>query len=179
MDDLRTSRLMLRRWRASDREPFARLNADPQVMVHFPDVLDRSASDRLADRMDAHFVEYGFGPWAVEVQASSTFVGFVGLAHVDFAAHFTPAVEILWRLGRDSWGHGYATEAARAVCAAAFEVLGIQEIVSFTVANNLRSRAVMARLGMTHDAGDDFDHPHLPDGHALRRHVLYRLRAAQ
>lgn len=179
MYEHRTSRLILRRWQESDREPFARLNADPEVMKHFPSVLDRAGSDRLADRIEAHFVEHGFGPWAVEVQDGAKFIGFVGLAHVGFSAHFTPAVEILWRIVPDAWGHGYATEGARAACRVAFDVLGLSEIVSFAVATNAPSRAVMSRLSMTHRARDDFDHPNLAEGDPLRRHVLYRLSAAE
>lgn len=178
MDIYRTPRLLLRCWKGSDREPFARLNADPEVMAHFPGVLDRAASDVLVDRIEAHFAEHRFGPWAVSVQGGEPFIGFVGLAHVAFDAHFTPAVEILWRLAQSSWGHGYATEAAREACRIAFEELKLPEIVSFAVPANQRSRAVMDRIGMTHDARDDFDRPKLAEGHPLRRHVLYRLSAA-
>lgn len=177
MEDFRSPRLLLRRWRDSDREPFARLNADPEVMAHFPGVLDRAASDALADRIEAHFAKHGLGLWAVEVQGGEPFIGFVGLVHVVLDTHFTPAVEIGWRLARSSWGQGYATEAAREACRVAFEELRLPEIVSFTVPANLRSRAVMDRLGMNHDARDDFDHPKLAEGHPLRRHVLYRLSA--
>lgn len=177
MNGYRTSRLLLRRWRDSDREPFARINADPEVMAHFPGVLDRAASDALADLIEARFAEHGFGPWAIEVQGGEPFIGFVGLARVGFEAHFTPAVEILWRLARSSWGHGYATEAAHEACRIAFDELRLPEIVSFTVPANQRSRAVMTRIGMTHDARDDFDHPKLAEGHPLQRHVLYRLSA--
>lgn len=177
MEDYRTPRLLLRRWRDSDREPFARLNADPEVMTHFPGVLDRSASDALVDLIEGRFAEDGFGPWAVEVPGGEPFIGFVGLARVRFDAHFTPAVEILWRLARPAWGHGYAAEAAREACRVAFEELRLPEIVSFTVPANQRSRAVMERIGMTHNPNDDFDHPQLAEGHPLRRHVLYRLSA--
>lgn len=177
MQPYRTPRLLLRRWRDTDREPFARLNADPEVMAHFPGVLDYAASDELAARIEAHFAGHGFGPWAVEVQGGEPFIGFVGLARVGFEAHFTPAVEILWRLSRSSWGHGYATEAAREACRIAFEELRLPELVSFTVPTNQRSRSVMERLGMTHDSRDDFEHPKLAKGHPLRRHVLYRLSA--
>jgi RimJ/RimL family protein N-acetyltransferase len=173
----RTTRLVLRPWREGDREPFAQLNADPEVMRHFPRVLDRRESDTTAERVEAHFREHGFGPWAVEVQDGAPFIGFVGLLRVGFAAHFTPAVEILWRLARSSWGHGYATEAAREACRIGFAELRLPSIVAFTVPGNVRSRAVMERLGMTHDARDDFDHPELEEGDPLRRHVLYRLTA--
>jgi RimJ/RimL family protein N-acetyltransferase len=179
MEDYRMPRLLLRRWRESDRDPFARLNADPEVMAHFPGVLDRAASDALVDRIEAHFAEHGFGLWVVEVRVAEPFIGFVGLARVGFDAHFTPAVEIGWRFARSAWGHGYATEGAREACRIAFEELRLSEIVSFTVPANTRSRAVMDRIGMTHDPSDDFDHPKLAEGHPLRRHVLYRLSAAR
>ncbi len=177
MKDYRTPRLLLRRWKHADREPFARMNADAEVMAHFPGVLERAESDAMADRIEAHFAEHGFGPWAIEVTGGEPFIGFVGLAQVGVDAHFTPAVEVLWRFARSSWGHGYATEAARQACRIAFEELRLPAIVSFTVPANRRSRAVMARLGMTHTARDDFDHPKLAEGHPLRPHVLYRLAA--
>ena len=174
---LRTARLVLRGWRPDDLAPFAALNADPEVMEHLPGVLDRERSDALAGRIGAHFAREGFGLWAVEVAGGAPFIGFVGLSRVPFDAHFTPAVEVGWRLARAAWGFGYATEAARAAVAFGFDRVGLDEIVSFTVAANRRSRAVMARLGMHRDPADDFDHPLVgPDDH-LRRHVLYRLRA--
>jgi predicted N-acetyltransferase YhbS/RimJ/RimL family protein N-acetyltransferase len=177
MEDYRTSRLVLRRWKDTDLEAFAQLNADPEVMEHFPGVMDRAASDALVERFEAHFAEHGFGPWAIEVHGGESFIGCVGLVHVGFAASFTPAVELTWRLARRSWGHGYASEAARAVCRFAFAELRLPALVSFTVPANQRSRAVMARLGMTHDPRDDFAHPRFAEGHPLRRHVLYRLSA--
>jgi ribosomal-protein-alanine N-acetyltransferase len=179
MMDYRTPRLLLRRWKPSDREPFARLNADPEVMDHFPGLLTREASEALADSIEAHFAQHGFGAWAIEVRCGAPFIGFVGLAHVGFDAHFTPAVEIAWRLARSWWGNGYATEAAREACRIAFDELRLPSLVSFTVPANWRSRAVMERIGMTHDHDDDFEHPKLAEGHPLRRHVLYRLSAAR
>jgi RimJ/RimL family protein N-acetyltransferase len=176
--EIRTSRLLLRRWSAADRAPFAAMNADPEVMEHFPSVLSRQESDALTDRIEAHFAERGFGAWAVEVPGTAAFVGYVGLAVPRFEAPFTPCVEIGWRLAREFWGRGFATEAARAALAFGFEQVGLQEIVSFTVPGNLRSRHVMEKIGMTHDPRDDFDHPGLPEGHRMRRHVLYRCRAA-
>jgi len=172
---LRTDRLVLRRWRPADKEPFARMNANPIVMEHFPSALDRAQSDAFADRIEAGFDERGYGLWAVEIPGEAEFIGFVGLALHDFPAHFTPAVEIGWRLARDHWGKGFATEAARTAIADGFERVGLSEIVSFTAVVNIRSVAVMQRLGMSHDPADDFDHPRLPAGHHLRRHVLYRL----
>ena len=173
--ELRTDRLYLRRWRATDRQPFAALNADPRVMEHFPAPLSREESDALAARIESHFEQHGFGLWAVEIADIAPFAGFIGLSIPRFEAHFTPCVEIGWRLAAEYWGSGYATEGARAVLAFGFEQLRLAEIVSFTVPGNLRSRRVMERLGMTRNPADDFDHPALPEGHPLRRHVLYRL----
>jgi ribosomal-protein-alanine N-acetyltransferase len=151
------------------------MNADSVVMEHFPELLSRQQSDELVERIEVGFAENGFWLWAVEVRASGEFIGFTGLAGPGFEAHFTPAVEIGWRLARSAWGHGYATEAARAALEFGFEEVGLDEIVAFTTAANRRSRAVMERLGMSHDPGDDFEHPSLPPGHPQRPHVLYRL----
>jgi RimJ/RimL family protein N-acetyltransferase len=172
-----TQRLTLRRWRAEDREPFAALNADPEVMRYFPNVLDRTASDAAVERIEEGFERYGYGLWAVESRTSGAFLGFTGLSLATLEATFTPAVEVGWRLARDAWGYGYATEAATAGLDLAFATLGLDEVVSFTAATNERSRAVMVRLGMTHSSADDFDHPALAVGHPLRRHVLYRVNA--
>lgn len=173
--ELRTDRLRLRRWLPADRGPFAALNADPRVMEHFPAALSREESDTLVARIEAHFDQHGFGLWAVEISNVTPFAGFVGLSVPRFEAHFTPCVEIGWRLAAEHWGCGYATEGARAALAFGFDVLGLGEIVSFTVPANLRSRRVMERIGMVHHPADDFDHPALPEGHRLRRHVLYRI----
>jgi RimJ/RimL family protein N-acetyltransferase len=175
--ELRTDRLLLRRWLPADREPFAALNADPEVGEFLPAALTREASDALAARIEAHFEAHGFGLWAVEAPGVTPFLGFTGLSIPGFQAHFTPCVEIGWRLAARFWGRGYATEAARAALAFGFESLRLGEIVSFTVPGNLRSRRVMEKIGMRRDPGDDFDHPALPEGHPLRRHVLYRVRA--
>jgi RimJ/RimL family protein N-acetyltransferase len=174
--ELRTARLLLRQWRDSDLEPFAALNADPEVMRHFPSVLTRAESDALALGARALISSRGWGLWAVEVVESAPFIGFLGLAQPRFDAHFTPAVEIGWRLAREHWGSGYATEGARAVVATAFDELGLDELVSFTTVANAASRRVMERLEMTHDPADDFEHPLLAPGHPQRPHVLYRLR---
>jgi ribosomal-protein-alanine N-acetyltransferase len=144
-------------------------------MEHFPATMSRAESDGLVDRIEAAFEERGFALWAVEVTGDGGFAGFVGLAPVTFEAPFVPAVEVGWRLARERWGRGYATEAARAVVGFGFDAVGLDEIVSFTVPANVRSWSVMERLGMTRDPGDDFDHPVIPPGHPLRRHVLYRL----
>jgi RimJ/RimL family protein N-acetyltransferase len=173
---IQTQRLLLRRWHDSDREPFAALNADPRVMQFHPAILARPESDRLADRIEADFEKYGFGLFAVELRSERAFIGFVGLAVPNFDAPFTPCVEIGWRLAADYWNRGLATEGAKAVLAHAFDSLHLNEIVSFTVPANLPSRRVMEKIGMTRSPGEDFDHPRLPDGHPLRRHVLYRIR---
>ncbi|MFC0680491.1 GNAT family N-acetyltransferase [Lysobacter korlensis] len=171
---LHTERLLLRGWRESDLEPFAELNADPEVMRYFPAPLTRAESDALAGRAAASLAERSWGLWAVE--RDGEFLGFTGLAEPRFEAHFTPAVEIGWRFARSAWGFGYATEAATRVLRFAFEELRLEEVVSFTAVQNRRSRAVMERIGMEHDEADDFDHPALPGASPLRRHVLYRAR---
>jgi RimJ/RimL family protein N-acetyltransferase len=174
---LETPRLLLRRWRDADREPFARLNSDPRVMEFMPGCLSREESDRLVDRIEAHFDARGFGLFAAELRRERSFVGFVGLSVPDFEAYFTPCVEIGWRLAAEHWNQGLATEGARAVLANGFDVLALEEVVSFTVPANVASRRVMEKIGMSHSSEDDFDHPRLPEGHGLRRHVLYRIRA--
>ncbi len=171
MSELRTERLLLRQWRDSDREPFAELNGDPETMRYFPAPLTREESDALVDRASAHIAEHGWGWWAVEVVGGAPFVGFVGLSVPRFAPDL---VEVGWRLHRDHWGHGYATEAARESLRFGFEDLRLEEIVSFTTVANTPSRRVMERIGMTHDPARDFDHPALPDW-PQKRHVFYAI----
>ncbi|HTT03220.1 MAG TPA: GNAT family N-acetyltransferase [Steroidobacteraceae bacterium] len=171
---LETERLLLRGWREADLAPFAELNGDARVMQYLPRLLTRRESDQLATRLEEQLVARGFSFWAVEIKRTHRFAGFVGLSAVSFAAHFTPCVEIGWRLSYEHWGHGYATEAARAALALGFDRLQLPEIVAFSVPANLRSRRVMERLGMTRLAADDFEHPRLPAGDPLRAHVLYR-----
>jgi len=170
-----TERLLLRRWRAEDREPFALLNADPEVMRYFVRPLTRNESDAFIDRTEASFDELGYGLWAVERRADGRFLGFTGLWRHTFEAPFTPAVEIGWRFATEAWGQGYATEAAAAALRFGFETMGLDTILSWTSVLNTPSIRVMERLGMTHDPADDFEHPRLPVGHQLRPHVLYRL----
>jgi ribosomal-protein-alanine N-acetyltransferase len=177
--ELRTPRLRLRQWRASDLETFAALSADPEVMEFMPRCLTRDESEAVMRRYETEIAERGYGFWATELRASGEFIGFVGLHRASFEAHFTPCVEVGWRLGRASWGKGYATEAARECLRFGFEVLGLAEVVSFTVPLNRRSRAVMERLGMRRAEPGDFEHPLLPVGHPLRPHVLYRLDRAE
>ena len=169
-----TERLRLRQWIETDREPFARLSADPRVMEFFPNVLDRAASDAMVDRLQALIAERGWGLWAVETQAERQFIGFVGLHIPKVDLPCSPCVEIGWRLACEYWGKGYATEAARGALKVGFDRLNLLEIVSFTATINRRSRAVMERLGMNL-AADTFEHPIVPAGHILREHVLYRL----
>ena len=173
--ELRTERLLLRRWTEADRAPFAAMNADERVMEFYPSVLSRAESDAFVERVGATFDREGYGLWAVEIAATGEFAGHVGLWPATFPAPFTPAVEVGWRLAAAHWGNGYATEAARRSVEDGFTRLALPEIVSFTAATNLRSRRVMEHLGMTYAASEDFDHPNVPQEHALRRHVLYRL----
>jgi ribosomal-protein-alanine N-acetyltransferase len=151
------------------------MNADPRVMEFFPRALSAEQSDLLVERMEFDFEEYGFRLCAAELMEDHSFIGYIGVAVPKFAAHFTPCVEIGWRLSAAHWGRGLATEGAREIARQAFAVHGLQELVSFTVPGNIRSRRVMEKLGMTHSPADDFDHPRMPEGHPLRRHVLYRL----
>jgi ribosomal-protein-alanine N-acetyltransferase len=174
---LETERLRLRRWRDDDREAFAALNADPIVMAHFPALLSRERSDAVLDLIEGGFEDHGFGLWAVEQRDSGELLGMTGLQAVPFLAPFTPAVEVGWRLFTTAWGHGYATEAATASLRFGFETAGLAEIVAMTTPANARSIAVMERLRMSRERADDFEHPRLPAGHALRRHVLYRISA--
>jgi RimJ/RimL family protein N-acetyltransferase len=179
MTELSTDRLLLRQWRESDREPFAAMNADPAVMEHFPSTMTPEQSNDFVDRISPAIDERGWGLWALEVRETGRFIGFTGLSVPSFEAHFTPAVEIGWRLTKEAWGNGYATEAARAALTYGFGSAGLDEIVSFTTTTNLPSQRVMQRIGMTHDEADDFDHPRIDPGHRLRRHVLYRIDRAQ
>ncbi|MFC4224854.1 GNAT family N-acetyltransferase [Lysinibacter cavernae] len=173
---VRTNRLLLRNWQPSDSAPFIAMGQDSQVMQFFPSVLSQAESQAFIDRQQSHITERGWGFWAIEHDGA--FIGFTGLATVGFAAHFTPAVEIGWRLTPEAWGHGFATEAASAAIDIAFHSLGLDQVVSFTASQNTPSRAVMERLGMTNEPADNFDHPRLPEGHPLRAHVLYRARPA-
>jgi RimJ/RimL family protein N-acetyltransferase len=172
---LTTERLLLRPWRAEDREPFAAINADPAVMEHFPSTLTRGQSDALAERIDGELRREGYGLWAVEIPREASFIGFVGLQATDAELPFARTTEIGWRLGRSYWGRGLASAAARAALAYGFDELALEEVVAYTAAGNLRSRRVMERLGMRHDPAEDFLHPQLAAGHALAAHVLYRL----
>lgn len=176
--EVETPRLRLRQWRESDREPFAAMNADPVVMAYFSSPQSRAASDASIDAWQSQFASQGWSNWAVEVLALGQFIGFVGLSIPRRTLPFSPCVEVGWRLAREHWGKGYATEGARAALRIGFERLALSEIVSFTAIGNLRSRAVMERIGMS-NTGQDFEHPGIPEGHALRLHCLYRITRAR
>lgn len=173
---IETSRLLMREWRETDKAPFAALNADPDVMRHFPAALTQTESDAMVDRLRAGWETAGYGLWAVEVAVTGDFIGYVGLSSPSWEASFTPCVEVGWRLARPAWGHGYAPEAARVALAWGFANVALphDEIVSFTTTGNANSRRVMEKIGLRHDSADDFDHPALPDW-PERRHVLYRI----
>ncbi len=172
-----TERLVLRGWSDGDREAWAAMNADPEVMRYFHDTMTREQSDAMLDRLDAALAEQGWGLWALERQDTGEMVGMTGLAVPTHDLPFNPCVEVGWRLARSAWGRGFATEAAREALRVGFDEVGLAEVVSMTSTPNTPSRAVMERLGMTRDSADDFEHPAVPPGHPLRPHVLYRLRA--
>ncbi|WP_033541179.1 GNAT family N-acetyltransferase [Planococcus sp. CAU13] len=172
-----SQRLGFRRWKSDDRGEFARMNADPKVMEYFPATLTRTESDRLIDRFELHAEEKGFGIWAVERKEDGAFIGFIGLLEVSFDAGFQGAIEIGWRLDNKFWKRGYATEGAKATLDYAFGVLGMDEICSFTARINHPSEIVMQRIGM--QKAGEFDHPKLEENSPLKRHVLYKVTAAE
>ena len=174
LKSITTPRLILRQWRDRDRSAFAAMNADPRVMEFFQQTLAAAESNMMVDRIMSHFAAKGFGLLAVEIPNVAEFAGYIGLSVPTFTAFFTPCVEIGWRLAHEVWGHGYATEGARAVLQEGFGSLGLREIVSFTSPLNVRSIRVMEKIGMTRNPAEDFDHPRVPHGHSLCRHVLYR-----
>jgi RimJ/RimL family protein N-acetyltransferase len=176
---LTTERLVLRPWTQSDLEPMAAMNADSRVMEYFPGIKSRAESEKEMESLQEHIEKYGWGFWAASLRETGQWIGLIGLKHVSIAAHFTPAIEVGWRLSQPFWGKGFATEGARASLQYGFEVLKVPEIVSYAPTQNIPSRRVMERIGMRHDPKDDFDHPRLPEGHPLRRHVLYRLKRAE
>lgn len=172
--EFETPRLRLRQWRESDRKPFAAMNADPVVMEFFPALQSRAASDSSIDTWQEQLAERGWSNWAAEILSTGDFIGFVGLSVPQRLFSFSPCVEVGWRLARAHWGRGFATEAALAALRVGFEQVGLKEIVSFTSVSNVRSRAVMKRIGMR-DTREDFEHPGVPEGHSLRAHCLYRI----
>lgn len=172
--EIETDRLILRRWRDEDLEPFAKMNADPTVMEFFPDVMTIEETKESVERYVRHFDDHGFGFWVAEVMGKESFAGVIGIAYTRFDSHFTPAVEVGWRLARKHWGNGYAPEGAVAAIDFAFRHAGLKEVVAMTATGNLKSRRVMEKIGMTRDPNDDFDHPLVPSDHFTFRHVLYR-----
>ena len=175
LQSLTTERLVLRPWRPSDTEPFAAMSQDPEVMAHLLAFASPEAVAAWILRQQAHFSNHGFGFWALESRETGEFMGATGLLHIRYQAHFTPAVEVGWRLARRFWGQGYVLEAARSALSFGFETLGLSEVVANTVAANKNSRRVMEKLGMVRDPADDFDHPLVPTNSPLRRQILYRL----
>ena len=172
-DEIKTERLLMRRWRDADREPFAALNADPQTMAYFPSTRDRAASDAFADEIEARFEQQGFGLWALEIVSTGQFIGFTGLNPMPAGMPGAGGMEIGWRLDRHAWHQGFATEAARAALGVAFDGIGLPEIWSMTAVLNEPSQAVMRRIGLTEKAR--FDNPRIPEGHPLAPHVVYYL----
>jgi len=172
-DELRTERLVMRRWRRTDREPFAAMNADPAVMRYFPGVQDRAVSDAFVDLIEKRFAEQGFGLWALEPVATGEFIGFTGLNPMPVGVPGAGGMEVGWRLAKHAWRQGFATEAAREALRAGFEIIGLDEIWSLTAVLNVPSQAVMRRLGMSEYA--TVEHPRIEVGHPTRPHVVYRL----
>lgn len=176
---LTTERLILRPWKPEDLQPFAQLNADPRVREFFPSVLTQEESNRQAKIHSDYINEHGWGFWAVSAPDVSDFIGMIGIAPIPFKSHFTPAIEIGWRLAVDYWGKGYAAEGAQAVLQYGFATLHLPEIVAITSMQNVRSQNVMKKIGMHRDPADDFDHPNVPDGNPVKRHMLYRIDRVQ
>lgn len=170
-----TERLIMRRWKKTDEEPFVAMNANAQVMEFFPKLLDAAASKKMIQKIEESFDKNGFGLWALEIKQTKEFIGFTGLSIPGFTTHFTPCVEIGWRIAPKFWGLGYAPEAAKQALLFGFNQLNLDEIVSFTAIENKKSIRVMEKIGMTHNESDDFDHPQLDQDHPLCHHVLYRL----
>lgn len=175
MNKIESKRLILREWLIDDLKPFAALNQDIRVMEYYPSLLSESETADFIQRITHQIQKYGYGLFACTLKENNAFIGYVGLNIPSIEAHFTPCVEIGWRLAFEYWGHGYATEAAKLILAKGFNEWGLPEIVSYTTVENFRSRRVMERLGMTHKSEDDFRHPNLPLDHPLSLHVLYRI----
>lgn len=174
-----TERLILRQWKESDRETFVELNSSKENLPFFPNPFSKDESDKFIDKTISLIEKNGFGLFAVEIKSTGEFIGFTGLHNPTYKTHFTPCTEIGWRLHKNFWGKGYATEAAKGALDFAFNQLKLDEIVSFTATLNTPSIKVMERIGMTRDESGEFDHPNVPDGHILKRHVLYRLKRDQ
>lgn len=175
---IETNRLILRPWENTDREPFAQLNSCPVILEFFPNTLTSEESNKLADNIITHIQTHGWGLWAAEEKVSKRFMGFIGLQTYEGNTHFSPTVEIGWRLHSDFWGKGYATEGAKAALEHGFTQLNLNEIVAFTAAINTRSQRVMEKIGMIYNPKDDFIHPSVPKNNPLAPHVLYRISAS-
>jgi RimJ/RimL family protein N-acetyltransferase len=176
---IETDRLILRTWRTDDAEPFFHINQDPKVLEFVPGPMTRERVQEIITYITEHQKQHGYSMWATELKASGEFMGWVGLNYVDWPdIHFTPAVEVGWRLGSRFWGKGYAPEAAKAALHYGFNDCGLEEIISFTVPENQRSRRVMEKIGMTQDMEANFSHPQFPADHRLSTHVLYRVSSA-
>ena len=176
--ELETPRLRLRGWHDADLDPLAEMCADPRVMRYFPATLTRDECAAALARCRVHFIRHGFGYWVVERRDEARFIGVAGLAWSRLKLPFCPAVEIGWRLAADQWGQGLAKEAAEAALAFAFEQRKLEHVVSYTSPLNERSRRLMEAVGMQPDELASFDHPCWPEGHPLRRHLLYRITRA-
>ncbi|MCP4342668.1 MAG: GNAT family N-acetyltransferase [Desulfobulbaceae bacterium] len=172
--ELETDRLLLRQWKNQDLSAFAKLTADSEVMEYFPSTLSSEESNAMAQKCKSLISERGWGVWASELKESGDFIGFVGIHKPKATLPFSPCVEIGWRLLREHWGNGYATEAAAEALRFSFESLGLNEVVSFTTVSNYRSRSVMEHLGLS-NTNQNFEHPDIPDGHQLSEHVLYKI----
>lgn len=179
MDYLETDRLILRSWRAEDLEPFYNLCADPVVMEYFPALLSREEAQAMIDRMVTNQKNDGYSFMPCVRKDTGQMIGFVGLSYFTKPTHFSPCVEVGWRLDKDHWGLGFAPEAAKACLHYAFDILKVPEVIAMTAVPNLKSRKVMEKIGMTYNPSDDFDHPSVDDGHWLKRHVLYRIKPGQ
>jgi RimJ/RimL family protein N-acetyltransferase len=176
--EFNTERLAFRAWQDQHRAPFAAMNADPEVMHHFPALLTAEQANAVIDVWRQQFQERGWSNWAVELLGTGEFVGFIGLSVPRRQLPFSPCVEIGWRLRRDAWGKGFATEGAKECLRVGFEKLKLEEVVSFTALTNIPSVRVMQRIGMF-NANADFEHPAVPEGHALRPHCLFRITRTQ
>jgi RimJ/RimL family protein N-acetyltransferase len=169
---LETPRLILRQWKKTDHEPFVKLNMDKDVMGFFPSVLTKAESIAQIERLTSDIDKFGYGFFAVERKDNREFIGFTGLAHPRFESYFTPCIEIGWRLNKENWGWGFATEAAKACLEYGLNDLGIDQIYSFTAVHNIRSEKVMQKIGMIKQGY--FEHPLMEDGHILKQHILYK-----
>jgi ribosomal-protein-alanine N-acetyltransferase len=170
---IETPRLILRQWKEADHEPYIRLNMDPDVMEFFPSISTKTKTLEQIERFSQRIIQHGYGFFAVERKDNNQFIGFTGLSNPGFESSFTPCVEIGWRLSKENWNQGFATEAAKACLAFGFDKLGLNEIYSFTSVHNKRSEQVMIKIGMTRDGF--FEHPSVEDGHILKKHVLYKI----